>query len=703
MNQLAKTFSLTACALAVSALINACGGGGDGGAVVPPTVAITATGDANAVTFTFKFSADVGESFAASDDVTLIGGTISAKVIKDNVDPTLYTLVVTPNPGATTVDVTVAANSFFDLATNIPNDASAKGEYCISSCETATTSTTSTSTTSTTVAPSTTSVMTFDESTAGATGYLGAEASSLISNPDGSNTKVLQFIRSATAEKYAGVTLFTTAANFTIPRVPLTDTQKTVTLRVKAPAAGVVVRLKLQDASTLKSDYTNVRSIEAEATTQTAEWETLTFNFATPVATGTDGFSAAFNYNRADVFPYFEQLGSAIGAKTVLFRDLAFVQADSSTTSTSSTSSTSSTTSSTSSTTSTTLPGTLTTFSETTPPTVGGFNGDSSTIEFESAGSTNKVLQIVQTTNATEIGAGNIAGTNVTLTQGISLSMSSRSITLRVKASAAGKYPIMLRLANAASDVLPPAGTGPDPKAVQTAVVSKDLTTGWQDVTFDFDRYFDKTTYDKLTVFFNYNVAGANTFYVDDIKLATTASGLASFDEATLPALYRLSFFGAGITQTSQAIDPQNSANKVAKVDLAATADDWAGTVFYNIDNDATVANLLTANSQTVKLYVNSPTKLGVKVRLTVEDAFKFVPATYNADGTVKTPSSNPSAIYAEATTTNPINTWENLSFNFSGSTGYSATNKYNKATVSFNYGNIAPAIFYFENLTPAP
>ncbi len=356
------------------------------------------------------------------------------------------------------------------------------------------------------------------------------------------------------------------------------------------------------------------------------------------------------------------------------------------TTSTSTTSIVPTTSTTSTTTTSTTLPpGTMAIFSETPAPTVLGFNGDTSTIESESTGSTNQVLKIVQTTTAAGLTAGNIAGTNVTLNQAIPLSMTNRSITLRVKAAAAGTYPVMLRLANDTRDA-----SGADPKAIQSAVVSTATTADWQNVTFIFDRYFDSTTYNKLTVFFNYNVAGTNTFYIDDMKLATTTPALASFDEGDL-AIYQLSSYGSGITSTSRVNDPQNSANKVAQVSLVATADDWASTVFYNIGNIPSVPNLLTANSQTVKLFVYS-SKLAVKVRLKLEDASTYVPGSYSSSRIIE----------ADATTTK-VNSWENLTFNFSSSAGYNAAYKYNKATVSFNYGNIAPATFYFENLTPAP
>lgn len=118
MTQHSKHFSLSACALAVSLLLSACGGA-ESTDTVAPTVAITdsvagATA-AGAVTFTFTFSEDVGGSFVA-EDITVTGGTAGALT---KVDAMHYTLVVTPAVGATgTISVAVAALRFTDLALN---------------------------------------------------------------------------------------------------------------------------------------------------------------------------------------------------------------------------------------------------------------------------------------------------------------------------------------------------------------------------------------------------------------------------------------------------------------------------------------------------------------------------------------------------------------------------------------------------------
>ena len=91
-------------------------------------------------------------------------------------------------------------------------------------------------------------------------------------------------------------------------------------MRVWAPAAGIPIRLKVEDAAD------GSKSCETEATTTVANaWETLTFNFANPAAS-TAPLNLANTYNKISVFPNFGKTGAQIGgASTYYFDDLAFV------------------------------------------------------------------------------------------------------------------------------------------------------------------------------------------------------------------------------------------------------------------------------------------------------------------------------------------------------------------------------------------
>ena len=119
-----RNLELRACALAAALLVSACGGGDSATDATPPTVAITAAaGPGGTVVFTFAFSEDVGNSFAA-EDVAVDGGNTAATVTR--LDDTRYTLSVLQVSG--TVSVTVGAGKFADAANNF-NVASASQSY----------------------------------------------------------------------------------------------------------------------------------------------------------------------------------------------------------------------------------------------------------------------------------------------------------------------------------------------------------------------------------------------------------------------------------------------------------------------------------------------------------------------------------------------------------------------------------------------
>jgi hypothetical protein len=120
MNSFAKTFSLSACALAASVLISACGGGTAGDTVAPTATvtsaaSTTAGAAAGTKTFTFVFSESVGNSFSV-EDLVVVDGTPSNFT---KVSATNYTVDVTPT-GSLTPTVILPAGKVFDTANN-PN------------------------------------------------------------------------------------------------------------------------------------------------------------------------------------------------------------------------------------------------------------------------------------------------------------------------------------------------------------------------------------------------------------------------------------------------------------------------------------------------------------------------------------------------------------------------------------------------------
>jgi hypothetical protein len=78
---------------------------------------------------------------------------------------------------------------------------------------------------------------------------------------------------------------------------------KIVTANVWAPAAGLSVKLKMEDSKDSNA------TIETDATTTKVGWQKLTWDFGTPT-TGTAAFTSARIYNKVSVFPAFD-CGSA--------------------------------------------------------------------------------------------------------------------------------------------------------------------------------------------------------------------------------------------------------------------------------------------------------------------------------------------------------------------------------------------------------
>ncbi|MBL8302113.1 MAG: hypothetical protein JNM26_05010, partial [Ideonella sp.] len=152
---------------------------------------------------------------------------------------------------------------------------------------------------------SSTVTITMDEASAPTfAGFGGAEDASIVADPAGGTNKVARVVKSAAAELWAGTTVSTLPGNQIAP-IGFSATAKTITVRVWSPAANVPVRLKVENAADAG------KSVETEATVTAANtWQTLTFNFANPVA-GTAALDLAATYNRASIFFNFGTPGAA--------------------------------------------------------------------------------------------------------------------------------------------------------------------------------------------------------------------------------------------------------------------------------------------------------------------------------------------------------------------------------------------------------
>lgn len=111
-------------------------------------------------------------------------------------------------------------------------------------------------------------------------------------DPTNAANKVKKTTKPTGAAGWAGTTI---GAGFT-SKIPFTASNTQMSVRVYSPAAGIRVRLKVEDRTN------NARSVETEAMTLSANtWETLIFDFANQSA-GTAALNLAYNYDMASIF-----------------------------------------------------------------------------------------------------------------------------------------------------------------------------------------------------------------------------------------------------------------------------------------------------------------------------------------------------------------------------------------------------------------
>ena len=272
-----SSFKLSACALAASVLISACGGGTESTDKVPPTVAITAAaGASGTAVFTFTFSEDVGNSFVA-EDIAVTGGTAGSLV---KVDAKRYTLTVTSsNASAGTIAVSIAAAKFKDVALN-DNTQVAEASYAFGM-----------------VADFDIVIPVVGPYSEGGTGTITTTP------PTGGTGSALALLRSG-GQAWA--------LNVLTATVPFTATRKTLSARVYSPTAGIPMKIKIEAVG--GGDTGEVAANE----TVVVGWQTLTWTFTNADITKT--------YNTIVLLPNIGTVDAAPG-KTYYFDDIKLLAA----------------------------------------------------------------------------------------------------------------------------------------------------------------------------------------------------------------------------------------------------------------------------------------------------------------------------------------------------------------------------------------
>ena len=165
--------------------------------------------------------------------------------------------------------------------------------------------------------------VTFDDPTVnyGVVGFGGADASSIIVDPNNASNNIVKVIKSATAELWAGTTITAVAGGQQTgfsTKVPFTELEKRMNVRVWAPHAPIQIRLKAED------HLNGGNNAETEITYAVANtWQTLVFDFGV-AAPGTGGLNLAHNLDKVSIFFNFGVTGAVAGEQTYYFDDVKF-------------------------------------------------------------------------------------------------------------------------------------------------------------------------------------------------------------------------------------------------------------------------------------------------------------------------------------------------------------------------------------------
>jgi hypothetical protein len=477
----------------------------------------------------------------------------------------------------------------------------------------------------------------------------GGNVSSMAADPVVSTNKVMKVDKNVGAEFWAGTTLGTSLgfAN----KVALAANRTKVSVRVYSPAAGYLVRLKLEDHAD------GNKSVETDAVTTVANtWETLEFNFSNP-ATGTSAPNFAYNYNKASIFFDFGN-GNTWGPtntvkKTFYFDDVTFMPATVVMNQIS-------------------LP--VTFDANNVIYTVTDFGNNVTTDAVDPLNASNKVKKTVKP-NGAETWAGVTIGTPNGFASAIPLTASATKMAVDVYSPAAG-IPVRLKIEDRNN-----AG-----RSVE-AQVNTSTANGWETLVFDFSNQVAGTaalnlsyTYDKASIFFDFGTAGSGkTFYWDNVVFGdpnqTTVLGIPMNFESSLITYSFTDFSGATASVANNPLSAGiNTSAKVGKM-VKGAGDPWAGSYL-------TLPNPIDFSvKKTFKVKVFSP-RVGAKLLLKVENALN---ANINFDKEVATTKANE---------------WEELTFDYSA---INTANSYHKVILIFDLGTVgdgsANFTYYFDDI----
>ena len=297
-------------------------------------------------------------------------------------------------------------------------------------------------------------------------------------DPTNAANKIKITTKTSGAATYAGTTLSAASGAGFASAIPLTATTSQMSVRVYSPAAGIHVRLKVEDHTD------NTKSVETEAVTSVANtWETLIFDFKYQ-ATGTAAFNSGYKYDKATIFFDFNNPGDG---RVYYWDDVKFLTTN-------------------------VVPNVL--------ALPLGFESTSLTYSFvDFGGGQCTVIANPQVSGINTSGhvaqmiknAGQVyGGSSITLAHPIDFS-TKKTFTMKVFSPRVGAN-VLLKVENSINGAI----------SYQQAVNTQ-TANGWELLTFDFSGIDVTQSYDKVTIIFDLGTMGDGspnfTYLFDDISL----------------------------------------------------------------------------------------------------------------------------------------------------------------------------------------
>lgn len=449
---------LSSSALAAALLVSACGGGGSS---APNLTAQTITWSSAPTTGTAGSAAVALSATAPGGTVVFTVPTASASVCSVSGANLTYLAA-----GTCTVNANQAGSSTYAAATEVQKTI--------------------------TVDSARTTFATFDETTAPTLAGFGSLVGEVATDPAGGTNKVAKLTKPSGAQTWAGATITTCGAGTlgSVPTIPMSSTNKTMTLRAYSPVANTKFRLKIEDASN------GTRTVETDATVTAANtWQTLTFDFGSP-AMGTAALNTAYTYNTVSVFPNFDVAGTSTN-NVFYVDDLKFMGV----TGVSQTCAVALA--------SPTLP--ISFDSTTVAYTLTDFGGNVGSVDTAPTGGSGKAAKIIK--GASGATSETWAGTTI-VTGTIPFTSSAKTMSVEVWAPAVGKQ-IRLKAENLT-----------DPTVSVETEATTTTAAGWQTLTFNFANQASGTAaidvskvYGKVSIFFDFGVGGTGqTYWFDNLR-----------------------------------------------------------------------------------------------------------------------------------------------------------------------------------------